>query len=147
MYNEVIVGERTQYNVVFVSGPDGTITPINNVSYYNETTIRSNVGSGDVSNTQKVVSYTGGNYYRDIDGNGHLTIEQETSGVKRDWNTKKIAMANLKDVAKGFIINIATDVVRFAGNYLLSDALEAIKDAIQIEKTIKAKIKVYEEEI
>lgn len=147
VYNEVIVGERTQYHVVFVSAPDGTITPTNNVSYYDEITIRSNVRSGSVSKTQKVVSYTDGNYYTDIDGNSHLTIEQETSGVKRDWNTKETTTANLKDAAKGFIINAIIDIVRAAGNCFLSEAIQAIKESEEIEKAVKAKIQVYEKEV
>lgn len=147
VYNQVIVGERTQYNVVFVGAPDGTITSTNNVSYYNETTIRSNVGSGSVSKTQKVVSYTDGNYYTDIDGNSHLIIEQETSGVKRDWNTKETATANFKDAVKGFVINVVTDVARAAGNCFLSEAMESIKESEETEKAVKAKIQVYENKI
>lgn len=147
VYNEVIVGERTRYNVVFVGAPDGTITPTNNVSYYDEITVRSNVGSGSVSKTQKVVSYTDGNYYTDIDGSSHLNIEQETSGVKRDWNTKETVTANLKDAAKGFIINAVTDVVRAAGNCFLSEAMQAIKESEETEEAVKAKIQVYEKKV
>lgn len=147
VYSNVGSVDFTNYRVVYVASPDGTITPTPTVDIHNTTVLRNTVGNGNVSRTQHQTTHTSTNSYRDRNGNYHVVVEGEVNGVMRNWNLGKTLLANAKEAGKGIVINLLTDVLRAFGNYLLASKIEAKNAAEKNEKEEKAKINVYENKI
>ena len=147
VYSNVGSIDFTNYRVVYVASPDGTITPTPTVDIHNTTVLRNTVGNGNVSRTQHQTTHTSTNSYRDRNGNYHVVVEGEVNGVMRNWNLGKTLLANAKEAGKGIVINLLTDVLRASGNYLLASKIEAKNAAEKNEEEEKAKINVYENKI
>lgn len=147
IYSNVGSIDFTNYRVVYVASPDGTITPTPTVDIHNTTVLRNTVGNGNVSRTQHQTTHTSTNSYRDRNGNYHVVVEGEVNGVMRNWNLGKTLLANAKEAGKGIVINLLTDVLRASGNYLLASKIEAKNAAEKNEEEEKAKINVYENKI
>ena len=147
VYSNVGSIDCTNYRVVYVASPDGTITPTPTVDIHNTTVLRNTVGNGNVSRTQHQTTHTSTNSYRDRNGNYHVVVEGEVNGVMRNWNLGKTLLANAKEAGKGIVMNLLTDVLRASGNYLLASKIEAKNAAEKNEEEEKAKINVYENKI
>lgn len=147
VYSNVGSIDFTNYRVVYVASPDGTITPTPTVDIHNTTVLRNTVGNGNVSRTQHQTTHISTNSYRDRNGNYHVVVEGEVNGVMRNWNLGKTLLANAKEAGKGIVINLLTDVLRASGNYLLASKIEAKNAAEKNEEEEKAKINVYENKI
>lgn len=147
VYSNVGSIDFTNYRVVYVASPDGTITPTPTVDIHNTTVLRNTVGNGNVSRTQHQTTHTSTNSYCDRNGNYHVVVEGEVNGVMRNWNLGKTLLANAKEAGKGIVINLLTDVLRASGNYLLASKIEAKNAAEKNEEEEKAKINVYENKI
>ena len=147
VYSDVGSIDCTNYRVVYVASPDGTITPTPTVDIHNTTVLRNTVGNGNVSRTQHQTTHTSTNSYRDRNGNYHVVVEGEVNGVMRNWNLGKTLLANAKEAGKGIVMNLLTDVLRASGNYLLASKIEAKNAAEKNEEEEKAKINVYENKI
>ena len=147
VYSNVGSIDFTNYRVVYVASPDGTITPTPTVDIHNTTVLRNTVGNGNVSRTQHQTTHTSTNSYRDRNGNYHVVVEGEVNGVMRNWNLGKTLLANAKEAGKGIVMNLLTDVLRASGNYLLASKIETKNAAEKNEEEEKAKINVYENKI